>query len=321
MEKQWYVPISEDLEKVDRNIADVLRSDRPELQEMCDYITSSGGKKIRPAMCILSHYACGGNSREEIRRLASAFEMIHIATLVHDDINDRSEIRRGRRTVHEKYTVTKAVILGDFIFAMGFKLFSSTDRRIVDAVVDASTAMAESEFIQKEFEHRPVVTENDYMRIIRGKTAMPIYACARTGAYLAGADDETSDAVSKFALEVGLAFQVVDDVLDIIGDHRTTGKKIGIDIKEGKPTLPIIYAMADPEKGSKIKELFGKTDMTDDDMQKALDLIKGTDAVDRCFTKARSIAEGAIPRISSLKDSVHKDSLAGLARYVVSRDK
>jgi octaprenyl-diphosphate synthase len=316
----WHGPITDDLAKVEDNIAAALTSKRPELQEMCDYVTTSNGKKIRPAMCILSHYACGGRSTE-IHRIASAFEMIHLATLVHDDINDRSEIRRGRKTVHKRYTVTKAVILGDFIFAMGFKMVGSTDKRIIDTMVDASTAMAESEFIQKEFEHRPVVTEKDYMSIIHGKTAMPIFACARTGAYLADADSDTADSISRFALEVGLAFQIVDDVLDIIGDHRSTGKNIGIDIVEGKPTLPMIYAMSDPVNGSRIKKIFEKSEISEDDLKTALHLIKGTDAVERCLSKAKTMAENAIPRLSCLKDSVYKDSLIGLARYVVSRDR
>jgi octaprenyl-diphosphate synthase len=319
--EHWYTPITEDLEKVDAIIDASLRSDRPELQDMCDYITTSKGKKIRPSVCVLAHYACGGSKKEEIRRLASAFELIHVATLIHDDINDRSEIRRGRRTVHKEYTVSKAVILGDFMFAMGFGLAGSTDKKIIDTIVNASTAMAESEFIQKEFEHRPAVTEKDYMKIIRGKTAMPIFAGARTGAYLAGADAESIDAVSSFALDVGLAFQIVDDVLDMIGDHISTGKKVGIDIAEGKPTLPVIYAMSDPENGAQIRKIFEKEEPTDADLDEAMRLIKATDALDRCMKKANDIVDGAIPLLSCLGGSVHRDSLEGLARYVVARDR
>jgi octaprenyl-diphosphate synthase len=321
MESQWYAPVSEDLAEVDRIITGALRSERPELQEMCDYILSSGGKKIRPAMCILSHYACGGSMREEIHKISSAYEMIHIATLIHDDVNDKSKIRRGRKAVHERYTVTKAVVFGDFIFAMGFKLLGSVDREVVDIVANASAAMAESEFIQKEFEHRPAVTEKDYLRIIRGKTAMPIFACARTGAHTAKAGREATDAVSAFALDVGMAFQIVDDVLDITGDHKATGKKVGIDIAEGKPTLPAIYAMADPKNGKRIRDIFRTADTSDGDLEEALRLIKGTGATERCMSKAKDIIENAITLLSCIEDSVYKDSLIGLARYVVSRDR
>ena len=320
MEQQWYASISDDLKKVDRIISDALRSSRPELQQMYDYVMASGGKKIRPSMCILAHRACGG-SDENILKVASAFEVVHCATLVHDDINDKSEIRRGRKAVHEKYTVTKALVLGDLMFAIGFKLISSTDSRIIDSMVAASTAMAESEFIQKDLEHESVVTEEDYMNIIRGKTAMPIFACAKTGAYLAGAGEDAVNAVSEFALNVGVAFQIVDDVLDVTGDQRSTGKKAGTDISEGKPTLPVIYAMSDPVHGRRIKEIFTKDDPSDEDVETALKLIRSTDSIERCMSKAKEIAEGAIPLLSCLKDSIHKDSLIGLARFIVSRDR
>ena len=319
--EHWYTPIEDDLKKVDAIIDGALTSRIPELQEMCDHVTSLKGKKIRPSICVLAHYACGGSQKEEIRRLASAFELIHVATLIHDDINDRSEIRRGRRTVHKEYTVPKAVILGDFMFAMGFGLAGSADKKVIDTIVNASSAMAESEFIQKEFEHRPAVTEKDYMNIIRGKTAMPIFAGARTGAYLAGADNEIIDAISSFALDVGLAFQIVDDVLDITGGNASTGKKVGIDIEEGKPTLPVIYAMSDPNNGKKIKKIFESEDPTDAELNDVLLLIKRTDALDKCMSKAGDIVKNAIPLLSCLKDSEYKNSLKGLAEYVVSRDR
>jgi octaprenyl-diphosphate synthase len=321
MDNNWYAPVSADLAKVDGIIAGTLRSERPELQEMCDYVTSSGGKKIRPAMCILAHYACGGTRRDDVLRIAAAYEIIHDATLIHDDINDNGELRRGRKTMHKKYSVTKAIILGDFMFAMGFKLLGTMNEKIIDTTTKASAAMAESEFIQKEFEHRPAVTEKDYINIIRGKTAMPIFACARTGAHLAGATEDVLDIVSGFALDVGLAFQIIDDVLDIIGDHTSTGKRIGIDITEGKPTLPLIYAMSDQNNGKAIRSIFEKKDMSDEDVHNALQLIKKTDAAEKCITKAKEIIENAIPHLSCLADSVYKDSLIGLARYVVSRDR
>jgi len=321
MGQHWHSSITDDLAKVDGIIRETLRSNREELQEICDYVISSGGKRIRPAMCILAHHACGGTRNDDVIKTAAAFEMIHDATLIHDDINDKSEIRRGRRTVHEKYTVTKAIILGDLMFAMGFRLLGTMDKEIIETVARTSSAMAESEFVQKEFEHTPIVTEEDYLRIIRGKTAMPIFSCARAGAYMAGADEETLNEVSGFALDVGLAFQIVDDVLDIIGDHRSTGKGVGVDVAEGKPTLPIIYAMSDPADGKKIGEIFNRKEPSCDDVEKALKMIRATGAVERCMTKANEIVENAIPHLSCLKDSAYKDSLIGLARYIVSRDR
>ncbi|MCL2607717.1 MAG: polyprenyl synthetase family protein [Methanomassiliicoccaceae archaeon] len=320
MEDQWYLPISDELATVDGIIADTIRSKKPELQEMCDYVTSSGGKRIRPALCILAYYACGGTESDEMLRTASAFELIHDATLIHDDINDKSEIRRGRKTVHENFTVTKAVILGDYFFVMGLKLISM-DKNIVETIADASKAIAESEFIQKEFEHKPIVTESDYLNIIRGKTAMLMSAAARVGAYLANADHKTTEAISAFALDAGMAFQMIDDVLDVIGDYRSTGKKAGMDIAEGKPTLPVIYAMSDSANGKRIREIFEKRESTDADLETVLEMIRKTDAIDRCMAKAKEMIEIAISHLSSIKDTVYKDSLTGLARYIVSRDR
>jgi len=320
MEGQWYLPISDELATVDEIIADTIRSERPELQEMCDYVTSSGGKRIRPALCILAHHACDGTDNEEMLRNASAFELIHDATLIHDDINDKSEIRRGRKTVHENFTVTKAVILGDFFFVMGLKLISM-DKNIAETIAVASKAIAESEFVQKEFEHKPIVTESDYLNIIRGKTAMLMSAAARVGAYMANADHKTTEAISAFALDVGMAFQMIDDVLDVTGDYRSTGKKAGMDISEGKPTLPVIYAMSDGDNGKKIREIFEKKEPTDKDMEIALQLIRKTDAIDKCKEKAKEKVETAISHLSAVKDSSYKDSLIGLARYIVSRDR
>ncbi|MCL2142869.1 MAG: polyprenyl synthetase family protein [Methanomassiliicoccaceae archaeon] len=321
MGHQWHLSISDDLVKVDAIIKDALRSDRKELQEIYDYVTSSGGKRIRPAMCILAHRACGGSCGDDVLHTAAAFEIIHDATLIHDDINDKSEIRRGRKTIHEKYTVTKAVIMGDLMFAIGFKLMGPADRKIIDMVASTSTTMAESEFIQKEFEHKPIVTEKDYMSIIRGKTAMPILACARTGAFMAGADDDVINEISGFALDVGLAFQIVDDILDITGDRLSMGKTAGMDIAEGKPTLPVIYAISDTVLGPRIKEIFKEKEPSHEHLKEALELIRRTDAVERCRSKANDIVENAIPHLSFLKDSEYKDSLISLARYIVNRDR
>ncbi|MCL1905093.1 MAG: polyprenyl synthetase family protein, partial [Methanomassiliicoccaceae archaeon] len=312
-------PVAPKLEAVEAELQKMLQSDIPVVGSLSEHVQRGSGKRLRPALVLLASRFCGCTSDEDVR-FAAIIELIHTATLIHDDINDNGEIRRGRQTVHKKYTISKAVILGDLMFAMGFRHMSA-DAKIVDTVVNASTAMAESEFIQKEFEHRPKVTEKDYFNIIRGKTAMPIFAAARTGAYLADAGETEVNAVSDFALGVGMAFQIADDVLDVTGDHRHTGKKIGVDIAEGKPTLPVIYAMADPRNGKRIREIFCKKDASDDELKLALELIKGTGSAERCLAKAKEIAEEAIPHLRPLKDSVYKDSLTALARYIVNRDR
>lgn len=316
----WYSTISEDLDSVDAVISESLSIDNSELSEMCEYVVFSGGKKIRPAVCILAHKACNGTS-DKVLDVAAAFEIIHNATLVHDDINDKSEIRRGRKTLHERYTATKAIVTGDLMFAVGFRLVGSCNEDIIKAVVNASVAMADSEFLQKDLEHTPSVTVDDYMRIIRGKTAMPIHTSAKVGAMMASADDETIEAIGEYAMAVGLAFQVIDDLLDVTGDPARTGKAVGTDLMEGKPTMPVIYAIQDPVHGKRMKEIFSSPDLADSEIAEAIEIIRKTDAVEKCRAKAGELVKKAKDALSVLPDSIYKNAMYELADYVVGRDR
>jgi len=316
----WYTSVSGELDSVDSVIRGIVPINNPELAEMCGYILGSRGKRIRPAICILSHKVCGGNDKKIID-IAAAFEIIHNATLVHDDINDNSDIRRGAKTLHKKYTVSKAIVTGDLLFAMGFNLISTSSPEVINTAVAASEAMADSEFIQKDHEHTPSVTDADYLRIIHGKTAMPIFASARIGALIAGADAELTEAVSEYAMNTGMAFQIVDDLLDIAGDANITGKAIGSDILEGKPTLPIIYAMQDPVHGNRIRQIFSRRNVSNAEASEALDLIKRTDAVKRCRKNADEFVTKAIDALAPLQDSKYKRSMIDLSRFVAERDR
>lgn len=298
-----------------------LESENPELTEMCQYVISSGGKRLRPALCIMSYGAVGGKDMMKPVKVGAAFEIIHSATLVHDDINDQGEIRRGRKTLHKEYTVSKAIIAGDYMFAMGFRLLAAEAPQIVDYIVDASASMGAGEFVQKDFEHASSVTEDDYIEIITGKTAKLFEASSKSGAAVANADGAMLEALGNFSHYIGLAFQIVDDTLDVTGDPHNTGKAVGTDLIEGKPTLPVIYAMQDPDKGPRLIELFEKADVTTDDVAEALELIRSTDSVDRCLSKAREYVDEAVGYMDSIPDSIYKDALLDLASYIVSRDR
>lgn len=298
-----------------------LESENPELTEMCQYVISSGGKRLRPALCIMSYGAVGGKDMMKSVKVGAAFEIIHSATLVHDDINDQGDIRRGRKTLHKEYTVSKAIIAGDYMFAMGFRLLATEAPQIVDYIVDASASMGAGEFVQKDFEHASSVTEDDYIEIITGKTAKLFEASSKSGAAVANADGAMLEALGNFSHYIGLAFQIVDDTLDVTGDPHNTGKAVGTDLIEGKPTLPVIYAMQDPDKGPRLIELFEKADVTTDDVAEALELIRSTDSVDRCLSKAREYVDEAVGYIDSVPDSIYKDALLDLASYIVRRDR
>ncbi len=300
---------------------DNLESDNPELQEMCHYVISSGGKRLRPILSILSYKVCGGEDPMQAIEVGSAFEIIHSATLIHDDINDQAEVRRGRKALHKEYTVSKAIIAGDFMFAMGFRLLANAAPQIVEYVVEASASMGAGEFIQKDFEHASEVTEKDYLNIISGKTAKLFEAAAKSGAAISNADSDVMDALGRYAFELGLAFQIMDDTLDVVGNSKNTGKAVGTDLIEGKPTLPVIYAMESAAVGDRVKAIFERVSVTCDDVREALDLIIQTDAVDRCIKRARQIAESAKANLTILPNSIYKDAFIGLADYVVSRDR
>ena len=321
MAQAWFEPITKELAAVEEEIFKELHSNNDELNEMCRYVISAGGKRIRPAICLLSYLACEGKEIEKAVSLGAAFEIVHMASLVHDDINDKGEIRRGRRTLHKEFCVSKAIVTGDYMMAKGFRAMGATSNEIVDVIVDAASRMSEGEFKQKDFEHSFEVTEDDYYKIIRGKTAMLIEACAKSAAYLADANEELTERLGSYAESIGMAFQIIDDTLDVIGDVNNTGKKVGLDMIEGKPTLPIILAMRDPRYGEQIKSVFMEVEPDKSDVLNALELIKKTSAIDVCRQKANAIIDEAIATISKINDSVYKESFISLARYIADRDR
>ncbi|MBP5395272.1 MAG: polyprenyl synthetase family protein [Candidatus Methanomethylophilaceae archaeon] len=317
----WTDSIKEDIDRIESYILETIHSDNAELDEMCRYVIQSGGKRVRPIVCLLCHLALGGTDKERAIRIGSAFEIVHSATLIHDDINDQGEMRRGRRTLHREYTLTKAIVAGDFMLTRGYKAMGSIPEEAMDIIANAASSMSEGEFIQQDFERVATVTEEDYFKIINGKTAVLINAAAMIGAYLVTRDREKLSVIDEYASKIGLSFQIIDDTLDIIGSSKDTGTRVGIDMTEGKPTLPVIYGMQDPKHGDEIRSIYVRKDASSDDIMHALDLIKETDSIERCRKAAERLADEAVTAIRKLPESEYRDSLEGLARYIVSRDR
>lgn len=318
MSQGWDSSIKDELKMVEQEIHRSISSEQPILTEICDYVISSGGKRMRPGVTILSYLASGGKEVSEAIKIAAAFEMIHSATLIHDDINDRSEMRRGRQSAYKKFGLQQALVSGDYLFVKAFAIGGFFNEEIVSLVAEACTAIAESEIVQFEKEGQ-VASLDVYLGIIEGKTAKPIMAGARIGAYLAKAELDRVHAMGEYGLNIGMAFQIIDDILDIEGTEKTLGKPRMVDFDEGKATLPLIHAMADPKVGSRLLQLFHKKVKTEQDVEEALALISNTKAIEMSRVKAKEYANIALQALEGVPESEYKQGLRRLAETVVDR--
>jgi octaprenyl-diphosphate synthase len=320
MPARWDASIAEELRMVEEEIGKSVLSQQKLLTEISMHVIGSGGKRIRPGVAILAYKAVGGTDISKIIGIAAAFELIHSATLIHDDINDDGKMRRGRISAFKKFGVQRALVAGDFLFVKGFKLGGPQDRRVVDYLADACTNMAESEILQGYYAHDPKTPIDDYLRIIEGKTARPIEAGAKVGAFIGGGKPERIEALGNYGLNLGLAFQITDDILDIVGSEETLGKPKGMDFLDGTPTLPLILAMNDGVNGRRISALFRKKRKSPDELREALLLLSRSDALGDAKEYAREFSHEAIQYLDSIPPSIYRESLQTLARVVIERD-
>jgi octaprenyl-diphosphate synthase len=319
MVSTWDAPVQKELILVEEQLRESIRSEQPLLTEISNYIITSGGKRMRPAVSILVFKATGGSDPEKVIKVASAFELIHSATLIHDDINDHGEMRRGRQAAYKKYGTQKALIAGDFLFVKSFALGGAFDEKVISVVADACTGIAESEILQSDYEHDQDTNVDVYINIIEGKTARPFEAGARVGSYLADATPAVMEAMGSYGMNIGIAFQIVDDILDVTGDEASLGKPHGIDIIDGKPTLPLIIAMQDKVHGARIKEIFKKVKKGPEEVAEAIELVKKTKALDASSDMAEEYANKALLDLEVLRPSEYKEALKALTKAILDR--
>jgi len=320
MPARWESPINEELRMVEEEIRRSVFSQQRLLTEISMHVIGSGGKRIRPGVAILAFKAVGGTDTSKIVGMAAAFELIHSATLIHDDINDGGKMRRGRVSAFRKFGVQRALVAGDFLFVKGFQLGGPQDRRVVNYLADACTNVAESEILQEYHVRDPRTPIDSYLKIIEGKTAKPIEAGAKVGAFIGGGTSKQVEALGRYGLNLGLAFQITDDILDIVGSEATLGKPKGMDFFDGTPTLPLILAMNDGVDRKRISTLFRKKKKTPGEIREALRLLSRLDALESAREYAREFSDKAIQRLGPIPPSTYRDSLQTLARAVVERD-
>src|SRR2546426_90122 len=237
--------VAKEMALVEAKIRRSIVSEEPLLHDIARYVIDAGGKRIRPMVTLLAFRALGGTDVSQAIDLAAALELIHSATLIHDDINDGGEMRRGRLTAYKKFGLQNALITGDFLFVKAFGIGGKFDAEIVELTADACAALAEGEIRQKRHAFDTAVTHEEYLDIITRKTALPIMAGAKIIGLIAGARLEDIDAVGEYGLNLGIAFQIVDDILDVVGEGARLGKRTGTDLRGGNVTLVAIHALND----------------------------------------------------------------------------
>jgi octaprenyl-diphosphate synthase len=312
-------PIVADLGRVDDVIRRRLDSDVVLIRTVAHYIVGSGGKRLRPALVLLAANAFGaeGGAKHE---LAAVIEFIHTATLLHDDVVDESSLRRGRKTANAEFGNAASVLVGDFLYSRAFQMIvEAGSLRIMKVLADATNVIAEGEVLQLLNVHDAATDEEQYLRVIRYKTAKLFEAATQVGAILGGAGPEVERAIAEYGMHLGTAFQLIDDVLDYSGDLHETGKNLGDDLAEGKPTLPLIHAMRAGNEAERALvrhaiEQGGKSDL--DGVMAAIQRVGALDYAREC---ARGEAAIATARLASLPDSACRDSLLQLAHFSVER--
>ena len=311
--------IEPDMRAVDAVIRRQLHSDVALISTVSEYIINSGGKRLRPALVILSAGAFGYAGAHH-HELAAVVEFIHTATLLHDDVVDESSLRRGKATANALFGNAASVLVGDFLYSRAFQMMVAVGNPQVMAVLaDATNTIAEGEVLQLLNVHDADIDEARYIQVIHYKTAKLFEAATRLGAILGGASSADESALATYGMRLGTAFQLIDDVLDYSGDHAETGKNIGDDLAEGKPTLPLIYAMrnGNQQQAALIRSAIEQGGLSE--LGPVLQTISATGALDYVREQARLEAEAACAAIAHLPHSNHKESLLQLADFAVTR--
>ena len=311
--------VADDMRAVDDVIRARLHSDVLLVRQISEYIIGAGGKRLRPILVLLSAGACNHHG-PRVHELAAIVEFIHTATLLHDDVVDESALRRGRATANAAFGNAAAVLVGDFLYSRAFQMMVALrEMRVMEVLSDATNTIAEGEVLQLMNVHDAGITEDAYLHVIRYKTAKLFEAAARLGGVVAGAEPRVESALARYGMHLGTAFQLIDDVLDYSGGLDATGKNLGDDLAEGKPTLPLIRAMA---TGTAVESALIRRAIEEGDIDgfgPVLEAIQRTGALEYARTAARREADAARDALLDIEHSRYRDSLISLAALAVDR--
>lgn len=311
--------VADDMDLVDSFLTERLASDVVLINQLSSYIIASGGKRLRPQLVLLASHACGYSGNHKII-LATVIELIHTATLLHDDVVDASELRRGNDTANSLWGNEAAVLVGDFLYSRAFEMMVEVDSmRVMNILATTTNRIAEGEVMQLMNVRDPDLSEARYIEVIQAKTARLFQAATELGGVLAKQPDDVCEALALYGMHLGTAFQIADDVLDYQSDQSTMGKNTGDDLAEGKTTLPLIHAMreAAPADRDLLRSAISNADASN--MDRILAIIEETGAIDKSLAAAREAAEQAVQVIQQVPAGKYRDALEALARYSVDR--
>ena len=317
--RSLYAVVRDELGQVDDLLRKELTSKYPFVDELAQHGFRLGGKRLRPALVLLSGKLCGDLTEDHFK-LAAAVEMVHTATLVHDDVLDEAAIRRHLDTVNARWDNEASILLGDYLFARSLCLAGAIeDPYAVRSLIDASRKVCEGELRQVGARGDYDLTEAEYLEIIDGKTAALCACCCEIGAYYAGASDEETAALTRFGEKLGVAFQIIDDVLDVLGDEKTTGKSLGTDLVKQKPTLPLIRLLSQSDSDQRAEMIDILSDTTEHHRDALKEWLKKSDAIEYTKNKAAQLVEEASVELENWTNAPSKESLVGIARFVIER--
>ena len=321
-------PIKKNISLFDEKLKENLHSNSLLISQVASHLVNRQGKRLRPAMVFLSYGLCSDSkthtdSNHQVMNVALAVEFIHTATLLHDDVIDQSKVRRGQVSVNHKWSNLVSVLMGDFLLAKALRLLVETDSpAILSTVSGATVNLSIGEMSEVQESHNFDLDEETYFQIICDKTASLFTASCEAGAVAGGADQKAQEKLREYGQNLGMAFQITDDLLDWVGETEKTGKGLGNDLKEGKITLPLIHTLkeCDPPTRKKIIKLL-ENDFNQKDFAKILSLIKGNGGVEYAQKKADAFGKMAESCLTKLKDSKYKKALQDLVGFVIKREK
>jgi octaprenyl-diphosphate synthase len=317
----WDFGIQKELGMVDEKLHEMVKSQEQVLTDASLHVIDAGGKRLRPTVTILAYKALGGRDVRRIVDIAAGFELIHSATLIHDDINDGGSTRRGRETVYKKFGLHNAIVTGDFLFTKAFQLGGTFDKTVVDTTADACAALAEGEILQNRYRHKKDLTIDTYLQVAERKTAQPIKAGAMVGGYLAGGSPEEVASLGKYGLDLGVAFQIVDDILDFTGDEKKTGKMVGNDLKEGNLTLPSLLAIKNSDEAKKaILAVISQEDPPVESVKSCARMVVKSGAIEKARGMGEYYCMEALGHLGCLPDTSYSKALREVVDKVLERD-